>query len=85
VSPPWGGHPSATLANIQSGLGWVHNTFMLGGIEKSIVRGPVVLAPKPAWYYDNKLCNVIGQKLAAFETQPRALSIPPLVWAALRG
>ena len=85
VSPPWGGHPSATLANIQSGLGWVHNTFMLGGIEKSIVRGPVVLAPKPAWYFDNKQCNVIGQKLAAFETHPRALNVPSLVLAALRG
>jgi acyl-CoA reductase-like NAD-dependent aldehyde dehydrogenase len=85
VSPPWGGHPSATLANIQSGLGWVHNTFMLGGIEKSIVRGPVVLAPKPAWYYDNRMCNIIGQRLAAFEGSGSALRIPPLVWAALRG
>jgi hypothetical protein len=85
VSPPWGGHPSATLANIQSGLGWVHNTFMLGGIEKSIVRGPTVLAPKPAWYYDNRQCNVIGRRLAAFETRPGALRAPPLIWAALRG
>ena len=85
VSPPWGGHPSATLANIQSGLGWVHNTFMLEGIEKSIVRGPTVLAPKPGWYYDNRQCKVIGRRLAAFETRPRALSVPPLVWAALRG
>jgi len=85
VSPPWGGHPSATLANIQSGLGWVHNTFMLGGIEKSIVRAPVVLSPKPAWYYDNKQCNQIGEKLAAFELQPRALSAPSLIVSALRG
>jgi hypothetical protein len=85
VSPPWGGHPSATLANIQSGLGWVHNTFMLGGIEKSIVRAPVVLSPKPAWFYDNRQCNLIGEKLAAFELQPRALSAPSLILSALRG
>src|SRR5205807_1723004 len=85
VSPPWGGHPSATLDNIQSGLGWVHNTYLLGGIEKSIVRGPTVLAPKPAWYYDNRQCDVIGRRLAAFESRPRVLSLPPLVLAALRG
>jgi hypothetical protein len=85
VSPPWGGHPSATLANIQSGLGWVHNTFMLEGIEKSIVRAPTVLAPKPAWYFDNAKCNVIGEKLAAFEMRPRIARAPALVLAALRG
>ncbi|HVR01426.1 MAG TPA: aldehyde dehydrogenase family protein, partial [Polyangia bacterium] len=85
VSPPWGGHPSATLANIQSGLGWVHNTFMLDGIEKSIVRAPTVLAPKPAWYFDNAQCNVIGEKLAAFEMRPRIARAPSLVLAALRG
>src|SRR5262249_62380952 len=25
---PWGGHQSATLKDIQSGIGWVHNTCM---------------------------------------------------------
>jgi acyl-CoA reductase-like NAD-dependent aldehyde dehydrogenase len=85
VSPPWGGHPSATLANIQSGLGWVHNTFMLEGIEKSVVRAPCVLAPKPAWYCDNKQCDVIGEKLTAFELRPRASRAPSLILAALRG
>lgn len=85
ISPPWGGHPSATLANIQSGLGWVHNTFMLGGIEKSIIRAPTVLSPKPAWFYDNGRCNDIGSKLAAFELQPRLTKLPSLVFSALRG
>jgi acyl-CoA reductase-like NAD-dependent aldehyde dehydrogenase len=85
VSPPWGGHPSATLANIQSGLGWVHNTFMLEGIEKSIVRASTILAPKPGWYSDNAQCNVLGEKMAAFEMRPRAVSVPALVFAALRG
>ena len=34
MTPPWGGHPSATLLDIQSGLGYVHNSFMFEGIEK---------------------------------------------------
>ena len=85
VSPPWGGHPSATLANIQSGLGWVHNTFMLDGIEKSVLRAPSILAPKPAWYFDNRKCDVIGEKLADFEMRPRPTRLPSLVLSALRG
>ncbi|MEO8211980.1 MAG: aldehyde dehydrogenase [Myxococcales bacterium] len=85
VSPPWGGHPSATLEDIQSGLGWVHNTFMLGGIEKSIIRAPVVMAPKPAWFLDNSRCHLIGRKLTAFETAPNAWSVPSLVLTALAG
>jgi hypothetical protein len=31
------------------------------------------------------MCNIIGQRLAAFEGTGSALRVPPLVWAALRG
>jgi aldehyde dehydrogenase (NAD(P)+) len=85
VSAPWGGHQSATLADVQSGLGWVHNTFMLEGIEKSVFRGPCVLSPKPAWFYDNSMMHVIGAKLSEFEAAPSALKLPSLALAALRG
>ena len=85
VSPPWGGHPSATLEDIQSGLGWVHNTFMLEGIEKSVMRAPITLWPKPAWYYDNTATHLIGERLTRFELFPGALKLPGLTAAALRG
>jgi hypothetical protein len=85
VSPPWGGHPSATLENIQSGLGWVHNTFMLEGIDKSVLRAPITLWPKPAWFFDNQATHLIGAKLTHFETAPGALKFPGLMAAALRG
>jgi acyl-CoA reductase-like NAD-dependent aldehyde dehydrogenase len=84
-SAPWGGHPSATLADVQSGLGWVHNTFMLEGIEKAVLRGPCVLSPKPAWFYDNSMMQIIGSKLSEFEAAPSALKLPSLAIAALRG
>jgi acyl-CoA reductase-like NAD-dependent aldehyde dehydrogenase len=85
VSAPWGGHQSATLADVQSGLGWVHNTFMLDGIDKSVFRGPCVLSPKPAWFYDNQMMPVIGAKLSEFEAAPSALRLPGLAIASLRG
>jgi hypothetical protein len=85
VSPPWGGHPSATLDDIQSGLGWVHNTFMLEGIDKSVIRGGIKVAPKPAWFYDNKKVNVLGPKLLKFEADPGWLKVPGLAMTALGG
>jgi hypothetical protein len=84
-SAAWGGHPSATLQDVQSGIGWVHNTFMLEGIEKSIFRGPITMSPKPAWFYDNAMMRVLGSKMVDFESAPSALKLPGLAIAALRG
>jgi acyl-CoA reductase-like NAD-dependent aldehyde dehydrogenase len=85
VTPPWGGHPGATLADCQSGLGWVHNTFMLEGIEKTVVRGPLVARPKPVWFYDNRQAHRIGRKLVSFEASPHWSKLPGLAISALRG
>jgi acyl-CoA reductase-like NAD-dependent aldehyde dehydrogenase len=85
ISPPWGGHASATLENIQSGLGWVHNTYMLEAIDKSVVRGPITMWPKPAWFFDNTATHLIGAKLTQFELSPSALKFPSLLATAMRG
>jgi len=79
----WGGHPSATLKDIQSGLGWVHNTFMLEGIEKSVVRGPLVVKPKPPWFYDHPRPHVIGPKMLSLDSDPRWWKVPGLILSAL--
>ena len=77
--------PSATLADIQSGLGCVHNTFMLEGIDKTVVRGPLVVKPKPAWFYDNAKMHRLGEKLVPFEGAPSWLKLPSVVSTALGG
>ena len=85
VSPPWGGHPSATLGDIQSGLGWVHNTYLLEGIEKSVVRGSLTVKPTPAWFFDNKTAHQLGKKLVDFEAAPSWWKVPAMAITALRG
>src|SRR5262249_58043930 len=70
VTPPWGAHPSSTLEDIQGGLGWVHNTFMLEGIEKAVMRGPLTVFPKPPWFVTHKKSHMVNRKLVAFETSP---------------
>ncbi len=83
TSLPWGGHPSATLEDIQSGLGWVHNTYMLGGIEKSIIRSPVKMWPDPVWFSDNPASTKMGADLVNMEASPSWLKVPSLVLKAL--
>jgi hypothetical protein len=36
----WGGFPGATLQDVQSGLGVVHNALLLDHVERSVTRGP---------------------------------------------
>ena len=85
MTPPWGGHPSATLANIQSGLGFVHNTFMLEGIEKGILRGPLTVFPKPPWFITNQAAHKVAERIVRFETEPSWLKVPGIALTALFG
>jgi acyl-CoA reductase-like NAD-dependent aldehyde dehydrogenase len=80
---PWGGHQSATLADIQSGLGWVHNPFMLNGIDKAVVRGPLVVRPNPMWFFDNTKAAAVGPKVADLEAAPSWLKVPGLLYSVL--
>ncbi|RMH42989.1 MAG: aldehyde dehydrogenase family protein [Deltaproteobacteria bacterium] len=82
-TPPWGGHQSSTLADIQSGLGWVHNTYLLDGIDKSVVRGNLVVKPHPAWFYDNTRAGAIAPAVARMEASPSWWKLPGLMWRAL--
>lgn len=36
----WGGFPGATLQNVESGIGVVHNALLLDRVERSVTRGP---------------------------------------------
>jgi aldehyde dehydrogenase (NAD(P)+) len=83
TSMAWGGHPSATLKDIQSGLGWVHNTYLLEGIEKSVIRGPLVVKPKPPWFYDFKKGDTLWPRMVEFEADPSVWKLPGIFWNAL--
>lgn len=80
---PWGGHPSASLKDIQSGIGWVHNSFMLSGIDKSVIRGPIKVTPKPVWFYNNHKSAAVGPRLVKLETRPTWGQLPGLFFKAL--
>jgi aldehyde dehydrogenase (NAD(P)+) len=85
VTPPWGAHPSSTLENIQGGLGWVHNTYMLEGIEKAVLRGPITVAPKPPWFVTHKKSLAVAEKMVGMEASPSWLKVPGIALTALGG
>jgi aldehyde dehydrogenase (NAD(P)+) len=84
-STPWGGHQSVTLEDIQSGLGWVHNTYMLEGIEKCVFRSPFTIFPTPLWFVDNARAHEVGPKIVRLLATDSWLGLPSLFWSALRG
>jgi hypothetical protein len=84
-SAPWGGAPGAPLTDIQSGRGWVHNTFMIEDIEKCVARAPVTMFPKPVWFPGHKTVNQIGRRLVKLERTGSWLEFPGVAFNAMRG
>ena len=82
-TPPWGGHQSVDAKNIQSGLGWVHNSYMLGAIDKSVIRGDLRVKPHPLWFYDNPRTHRAAPSLLKMESEPRWAKLPGLLWRVL--
>jgi hypothetical protein len=85
MSPPWGGYPGATLADIESGLGTVHNTYLLERPEKTIIAGPLQLLPKPVWFATHRHPDIVAERLLRLYCNPGLLRLPKLFAAALWG
>lgn len=82
---PWGAYPGHTPQDIQSGTGVVHNTLMFSRVEKSVVRGPFRLVPKPSWFVTHRRGHEIFPRLNRFEAAPSAAKLPGIFAAAIRG
>lgn len=84
-SPPWGAYPGSSLEDIQSGSGFVHNTPMLEGIEKAIIRAPLTVSPKPAFLPSHKTAQIVTRRIVEMEENASWAKVPGIVWAAMRG
>ena len=85
VVSSWGAFPGHTMEDIRSGIGVVHNAFLLDHPEKSIFRAPFVIKPTPAWFADHSNLIELGVRLAEFETAPSWSKVPKVAIAALKG
>lgn len=81
----WGAFPGHTTEDIRSGRGVVHNTYLFDRPQKSVLRGPFRVWPKPAWFIDNKNGAEIGRKMTYFNADPSLARLPGIIWASLFG
>lgn len=97
AAAPWGGFPGATIDDVQSGVGVVHNALLLAETERAIVTGPfrpfprsvatgqMTITPKPAWFVRNRTAATTGRLLVRFVAGPSAGRLPRIFASALRG
>ncbi|MFE9320639.1 aldehyde dehydrogenase family protein [Nocardia sp. NPDC052278] len=93
----WGAYPGHTIDDVQSGIGVVHNAFLIDRPERTVVRGPFrpaprsvlhgewSLTPKPPWFVNNTTAATTGRRLAAFAGAPGWGKLPAIFASALRG
>ncbi len=85
VSTGWGAYPGHVDHDIRSGRGVVHNTYLFDRAQKTVIRGPFRLSPKPPWFVTNKASHKIGKRLVALEAKPSIGRLFRLVIQAVRG
>jgi acyl-CoA reductase-like NAD-dependent aldehyde dehydrogenase len=86
-STPWGAYPGHSITDVQSGIGFVHNSMMLdeADIEKTVARGPFRMPVKPTWFATNKTAHKSGEMFARLMAKPTWGKLPGLITTALRG
>lgn len=94
---PWGAFPGHSRQDIGSGIGFVHNAFMLEHVEKTVVRAPFApaprglltgspsLSPRPPYYVTNRTGRTTMERLTAYTTDPRVSRLPGIFASALLG
>lgn len=84
-STPWGAAVGHTRDDIQSGVGFVHNAWLLDAPAKTVIRGPFRVKPRPPWFVTHKTAHRIAQRMVELERRPSWLRLPGIIAQALRG
>lgn len=82
---PWGAAPGHTRTDIQSGVGFVHNALLFDAPEKTIIRGPFRVSPKPPWFVTHRTSWKVARRMVAMEQRPSFRHLPGLLLDAVRG
>lgn len=85
VSPPWGGYPGHDLYDIQSGRGFVHNTYMLERPQKSVLHGPFRMPVIPPWFVTHRRQHEVWRRGAALQAHPSPAQLAAMLPHVARG
>lgn len=81
---PWGAYPGNTPQHAGSGIGTVHNTLLLEGTEKTVLRAPFSLPIKPPWFPTHRNAARVGERITDFEYRRTPIALARVLAAALR-
>jgi hypothetical protein len=81
----WGAYPGNTSADVGSGIGFVHNSYLFDRPQKSVAYAPFRIFPTPAWFATHRNLLGMARQLLKFEAYPSWQNLPGVVLAALRG
>jgi len=93
----WGAFPGHTLADVQSGIGVVHNSYMFDRTERTVVQAPfrpfprnlmsggISMLPKPPWFVTHTRAHKVGELLTKMTYKPRLRLLPKIMFQALFG
>lgn len=92
----WGAYPGGTLSDAESGIGIVHNAFLLSHVERSVVRGPFrpfprsigkgtfSALPKPPWFVSSRTGAAVCEGLTRFKITGSKLGLVGTLAKAMR-
>jgi aldehyde dehydrogenase (NAD(P)+) len=94
---PWGAFPGHRLDDVQSGIGFVHNTLLFDRPQRTVIEAPFKpyprnllslsfsMLPRPPWFITNRRAHVLGRLLTNFQFRPGFAKLPRIFFNALRG
>ena len=85
MSTPWGAYPPTSLSGVQSGMGFVHNTYLLDRPQKTVLHSPLSLLPKPLWFSTHRRPEAAAWRLCDLYCRPSLRNLAGLLGQTLTG
>jgi acyl-CoA reductase-like NAD-dependent aldehyde dehydrogenase len=94
---PWGAFPGHTEEEIGSGIGFVHNAFLLQDVQKGVawmpfrplhrsaLSGQLHMSPKPPFFVTNKTGATTARRLSEYLATGNHVGLVGIFASALRG
>ena len=81
----WGAFPGQSLADIGSGRGVVHNTYLFDHPQKSVLYAPFCIRPTPLWFAGHRNLEPLARRFAELQATPTWDRFFAVIVAALKG
>lgn len=76
----WGAFPGHSPEDVESGIGWVHNTGLYEKTERTVIEAPFRPRRKPVWFVTAKNSEKVAEALLKLQYKPGVKTL----WAVLR-